>query len=53
MEMSTAIMGAITHYTKYARYVPEARRRETWEETCVRNMKMHQKRFPFLPSPSR
>ena len=26
---------------KYAKFVPELHRRETWEEICIRNMEMH------------
>lgn len=36
------------HSSKYARYRPEVRRRETFEETVERNMYMHMQRFPFL-----
>ena len=28
---------------KYAKFVPELHRRETWEEICMRNMEMHLK----------
>ncbi len=31
----------ITHFTKYAKHIPELNRRENWGETCSRNMKMH------------
>tara|TARA_A100001518_G_C1226548_1_gene76425 strand:- start:197 stop:2014 length:1818 start_codon:yes stop_codon:yes gene_type:complete len=33
---------------KYARYNPELKRRETWEELVTRNMNMHLKRYPKL-----
>tara|TARA_R100000773_G_scaffold32545_2_gene27743 strand:- start:4518 stop:6335 length:1818 start_codon:yes stop_codon:yes gene_type:complete len=33
---------------KYARYNPELKRRETWEELVTRNMNMHIKRYPKL-----
>ena len=33
---------------KYAKYVPELNRRETWEELITRNKEMHQKNFPQL-----
>jgi len=33
---------------KYAKYVPELSRRETWVELIDRNKKMHIKKFPFL-----
>jgi len=33
---------------KYAKYIPELNRRETWEELVTRNKEMHQKKFPQL-----
>ena len=33
---------------KYAKYVPELNRRETWNELVTRNKEMHQKRYPEL-----
>jgi ribonucleoside-diphosphate reductase alpha chain len=33
---------------KYAKYVPELKRRETWEELVTRNKEMHQTKFPQL-----
>ena len=33
---------------KYARYLPEQKRRETWDELVTRNMEMHLKKFPEL-----
>jgi ribonucleoside-diphosphate reductase alpha chain len=33
---------------KYAKYVPEKKRRETWEELVTRNKEMHQSKFPQL-----
>ena len=33
---------------KYAKYLPELNRRETWEELVTRNKEMHQKRYPEL-----
>jgi ribonucleoside-diphosphate reductase alpha chain len=35
---------------KYSRYLPELKRRETWEETILRNKHMHQKKYPHLAS---
>lgn len=34
-------LSAIIHHMKYARYLPEAGRREAWEETVERNKQMH------------
>jgi ribonucleoside-diphosphate reductase alpha chain len=33
---------------KYAKYLPEVNRRETWEELVTRNKAMHIKRYPAL-----
>jgi ribonucleoside-diphosphate reductase alpha chain len=33
---------------KYARYIPELNRRETWNELVTRNKEMHQKKYPQL-----
>jgi ribonucleoside-diphosphate reductase alpha chain len=33
---------------KYAKYVPELQRRETWDELVTRNKTMHQKKYPQL-----
>ena len=48
MEVSNQILSEITVYMKYAKYVPELNRRETWEELVTRNKQMHQKSFPNL-----
>lgn len=33
---------------KYAKYIPELQRRETFEEICDRNMHMHIEKYPYL-----
>ena len=33
---------------KYAKYIPELNRRETWEELVTRNKEMHLKKYPAL-----
>ena len=48
MEVSNQILSEITVYMKYAKFVPELNRRETWEELVTRNKEMHQKKFPQL-----
>jgi len=48
MDISTKILSDITVYMKYAKYIPELERRETWEELVTRNKEMHQKTFPTL-----
>jgi len=48
MELSNKILSDITVYMKYAKYIPELSRRETWEELVTRNKQMHQKKYPQL-----
>ena len=48
MDVTQDILSEITTYMKYAKYVPELKRRETWEELVTRNKKMHQEKFPQL-----
>ncbi len=48
MEKSSQILSEITVYMKYAKYLPEENRRETWEELVTRNKEMHQKTYPKL-----
>ena len=50
MDISQKILSEITVYMKYARYLPEAQRRETWEEMVLRNRNMHIENFPKLTS---
>lgn len=48
MDISQKILSDITAFSKYAKYLPEKKRRETWEEICDRNLAMHVKKFPDL-----
>jgi len=48
MELSNQILSDITVYMKYAKYIPELKRRETWEELVTRNKNMHIKKYPEL-----
>ena len=48
MELSNKILSDITVYMKYAKFVPELNRRETWEELVTRNKNMHIKKYPKL-----
>ena len=48
MELSNKILSDITVYMKYAKYIPELNRRETWEELVTRNKNMHIKKYPKL-----
>ena len=48
MDVTNKILSDITVYMKYAKYVPELNRRETWDELVTRNKNMHLKRYPDL-----
>jgi ribonucleoside-triphosphate reductase (thioredoxin) len=48
VSLSNDILSEITVHMKYAKYVPEKSRRETWHELVTRNMEMHLKKFPEL-----
>ena len=48
MEVSNRILSDITVYMKYAKYLPELNRRETWNELVTRNKNMHIKSYPNL-----
>ena len=48
MNISNRILSEITVYMKYARYLPEVNRRETWTELVTRNKEMHQRKYPQL-----
>jgi ribonucleoside-triphosphate reductase len=48
MNISNRILSDITVYMKYAKYIPELERRESWDELVTRNKEMHQKKFPTL-----
>jgi ribonucleoside-diphosphate reductase alpha chain len=48
MELASKILSDITVYMKYARFLPEKNRRETWDELVTRNMNMHLKKYPDL-----
>ena len=48
MDASQKILSDLTVYMKYAKYIPELERRETWEELVTRNMNMHIKKYPHI-----
>ena len=47
-DINRNILSDITVHMKYARYMPELNRRETWDELVERNMQMHIKNYPKL-----
>tara|TARA_R110000744_G_scaffold68303_2_gene138976 strand:- start:3670 stop:5526 length:1857 start_codon:yes stop_codon:yes gene_type:complete len=48
MTISNEILSDITVFLKYAKYIPELNRRETWKELVTRNKAMHIKKYPQL-----
>ncbi len=48
MDISQKILSDVTVFNKYAKFVPEASRRETWEEIVDRNMAMHIRKYPQM-----
>jgi len=47
-QISRDILSDITVHMKYAKYIPELNRRETWHELVTRNKEMHIKKYPDL-----
>lgn len=48
MNKSQQILSEFIIHSKYAQYLPELTRRESWQEIVERNKQMHLKKFPFL-----
>ena len=48
MDLSQEILSDIVVFNKYAKFLPQKQRRETWEELVTRNKEMHQVKFPKL-----
>lgn len=46
--LETRILSDITVHMKYAKYLPELARRETFEELVDRNKQMHKNKYPML-----
>ena len=47
MELNQQILSDLIIYMKYARYLPELKRRETWDEICDRYQHMMVEKYPF------
>ena len=47
-ELNNKILSEITVHMKYAKYLPDSNRRESWEEIVLRNVNMHTKQYPHL-----
>ena len=48
MDATQKTLSDITVFNKYAKFIPEKNRRETWFELCRRNMDMHIRKYPHL-----
>ena len=48
METNLELLSDVIHYMKYAKYLPEKNRRETFSETVDRNKQMHIDKHPTL-----
>lgn len=48
MELSSKILSDITVFNKYAKYLPDKNRRETWDEICNRYEEMMVNKYPIL-----
>lgn len=48
MKKSNEILSDITVHNKYAKFIPELGRRETWKELVTRNMDMHIRKYPSI-----
>jgi len=48
LTIESHILSEITTHLKYAKYLPEKNRRETWEELVTRNKEMHIEKYPQL-----
>ena len=48
LSLPNQILSDIVVHMKYAKYLPEKNRRETWEEICTRNMDMHTQKYPHI-----
>lgn len=46
MNESLRLLSDLTFYMKYSKYDPSKKRRETWNETILRNKNMHLEKFP-------
>ena len=47
-QISRDILSDITVHMKYAKYIPELNRRESWDDLVTRNKLMHIKKYPEL-----
>jgi ribonucleoside-triphosphate reductase len=48
MDLGLETLSDLTVYSKYAKYVPELKRRETWDEIVTRYQEMMIKKYPYM-----
>lgn len=48
MDLSSKILSDVTVYSKYARYLPQYQRRESWNEVVDRTLEMHCRKHPDI-----
>ncbi len=48
MDLGLEALSKITVFSKYAKYIPELKRRETWDEIVDRYEAMMLKKYPYL-----
>jgi ribonucleoside-diphosphate reductase alpha chain len=48
MLLESQILSEVTTFMKYAKFIPELQRRESWEELVDRNKNMHIQKYPHL-----
>lgn len=48
MQLNQHILSDLIVYMKYARYMPDLKRRESWEEICHRYQEMMNEKYPAL-----
>jgi len=48
MELNQEILSDLIVHMKYARYLPEVKRRETWPEICHRYEEMMMEKYPYI-----
>lgn len=48
MNLENKVLSDVVVFSKYAKYLKEFKRRETWEELCWRNADMHMRKYPQL-----
>lgn len=48
MTKENEVLSEIIVYMKYAKFIKDKERRETWDELVTRNMQMHIKKYPYI-----